>query len=157
IRACRAAKYGDTMPREECRPDGRRHQFPSLLVQLFEGLFKLAPLLVYAADQAGTLFRSVDPTGRVLPESEGVHDFPFYAIGDGFVLPLRHRNPPLRSNPEVGAGRRTAESKQCIPSRRTAPHKGRQSRGQSGAADRSALPSVSWSAASGGSPGTSTA
>src|SRR5262245_50613127 len=79
------------MPCEESHPDGRRHQFPSLLVQLFEGLFKLAHLLVYAANPAATLFRSVGPTGSVLPESQRVHDFPFYPIGEGLVLPLSHR------------------------------------------------------------------
>src|SRR5262249_1829379 len=65
----RPAKHSDPMPREESHPDGRRHQLPSFLVKFFEGLLKLAHLLVYPADQAGALFRSVGPTGRVLPES----------------------------------------------------------------------------------------
>src|SRR5262249_24255907 len=82
-RARRPAKHSDPMPREESHPDGRRHQLPSLLVQLFEGLLKMAHLLVYPADQAGALFRSVGPTGRVLPESERVHDFSFDPIGEG--------------------------------------------------------------------------
>src|SRR5262245_41664374 len=90
-RARRPAKHSDPMPREESHPDGRRHQLPSLLVQLFEGLLKLEHLLVYTADQAGTLSRSVGPTGRVLPESERVHDFSFDPIGEGLVLPLGHR------------------------------------------------------------------